>query len=415
MKFLAVLCLATVAFAYEDALRAVLKSPAATLKVYRDFKAKEHLKFDNLEDRTRFRMFRKNMAMVASFNEVFEDTANYGINMFSAMTSDEKVQYLGLNVTGHEANPEDIGFRTVSAPAKKLWTNEGAVTKVKNQGSCGSCWTFGAVGGLETRYQQVSGILRSFAEQEYLDCVYTGRDGCQGGWMSDCYDYSKSKGGRLAANSVYTYTAKDGQCYSGSKADAAISAKIMGDVPVAKSESANIEALAVGSLAMAVEVTNKFHQYRSGVMRDTSCSGRVNHAVTGVGYTENFVLVKNSWGATWGDQGFIKFARNYGNCGLFDYSSFPKLEKTGKSDSKSDAATDYRPSEDDDVGPDPNPNPDCKDKASNCADLTKYCYHPTIKDYCQKTCGECDDDNDGECPSGTIRCPDGICRHEHMC
>jgi len=308
---------------------------------------------------------------------------------------------------------------SLQAPSKKLWTNEGAVTAVKNQGRCGSCWTFGAVGGLETRYQQLSGKLRNFAEQEYLDCVYDRRDGCNGGWPDDCYDYSKKNGGRLASTKNYRYAARDGSCKGSSKPNDAVAYSIQGYQSVGSTESANIEALASGSLSVAFEVTNYFQQYQGGIIRDNTCTGRPNHAVTAVGYTSKFVLVMNSWGEKWGDKGFVKFTRGYGNCGLFKYSSYPILVSTGKSDTTpSDEATDYRPSEDDDgPNPDPKPDPDCKDVAINCKPY--YCqWNDIAEKYCRKTCNRCgDDDGDdgGECPSGTIRCPDGVCRHEHMC
>merc|ERR1719361_627053 len=400
----------------EDALREVLRSPKATLDLYNDFKLDQGLQSAGVEDRFRFRLFRKNAEFIATINEDDEGVTEYGLNMFSAMTEEEKGQYLGLNVTGHEHEDRPMftapaGF---SAPESKLWTNEGAVTAVKNQGRCGSCWTFGAVGGLESRYKVASGKLRSFAEQEYLDCVYEGkRDGCKGGWPSDCYTYSKKAGGRLAAASVYKYAGRDGTCKGSSMPDAMVSAKISGFTNVGTSESANIQALAVGSLAVAFEVTSKFQQYRGGIMRDTTCRGRANHAVTSVGYTKNFVLVKNSWGSSWGDNGFVKFARGYSNCGLFKYSSFPTLSKTGKTDTApSDKATPYRPSDDDKPDPGPKPDPDCKDRASNCKSY--HCKYDNIAEkYCRKTCNKCSDD--GKCPPGTVKCPDGVCRHEHMC
>jgi len=418
MKILIALCLVATTFAVEDALRAVLRSPKETLKLYKDFKAEGHLNFAANEDRLRFRLFRSNAELVADANE-HSDNAVFGLNFFSAMTEDEKQQYLGLNVTGHDANPVLLASPGFQAPEKKLWTNEGAVTKVKNQGRCGSCWTFGAVGGLETRYHQKSGVLRNFAEQEYLDCVYEGkRDGCNGGWPDDCYTYSKKNGGRLASTANYAYEQKDGSCKGSSKPNDAVAYSIQGYVSVGSTESANIEALASGALSVAFEVTNYFQQYQGGIIRDNTCTGRPNHAVTAVGYTSKFVLVMNSWGSGWGDKGFVKFTRNYGNCGLFKYSSYPKLVATGNSDTTpSDAATSYRPSEDD-VGPDPGPqpDPDCKDKAVNC--VPYYCqWNDIAEKYCRKTCNKCDggDDDGGDCPSGTIRCDDGVCRHEHMC
>ena len=141
-------------------------------------------------------------------------------------------------------------------------------------------------------------------------------------------------------------------CKSSSTANAAVAAKIMGSVNVPSGEAANIKALTVGSLAVAFEVTNFFQQYTSGIIKDTTCTGNPNHAVTAVGYTEKFVLVKNSWGSAWGDQGFVKFTRNYGNCGLFSYSAYPKLHLTALKDSgPADEATPYRPSKDDEMAP----------------------------------------------------------------
>jgi C1A family cysteine protease len=379
MKILLALCLVAVSLASEDALSVILKSPKATLKLYGDFKTKQNIKYVAAEDRMRFRLFKKNAEFVASSNLVFEDSADYELNFFSAMTEDEKKQWLGLNATNHLPN-DDIPVplsASLSTPSEKLWVNEGAVTEVKNQRSCGSCWTFAAVGGLETRYKVLSGRLRNFAEQEYLDCVYEGqKDGCRGGWPDNAYSYSANNGGRLAATADYSYEASDSACKASSKPNAALAYKIDGYTSAGSTEASNIAALASGSLSMAFEVTNKLHQYRSGIMRDDTCTGRINHGVTGVGYTANYVLVKNSWGAGWGDNGFVKFARNHGNC-----------DPSG---------------DDDDI-----PDPVCEDKAVNCT--REYCtYQDIANKYCRKTCGMC-------CPSGTIRCPDSVCRHEHMC
>ncbi|KAL5271989.1 hypothetical protein ACHWQZ_G000252 [Mnemiopsis leidyi] len=400
MKILLALCLVATTLAFEDVLRDVLKSPKATLQLYGDFKAKEHLNYLHSEDRMRFRLFRANAELVAASNEKGGD-AVFGLNFFSAMTEDEKQQYLGLNVTGHDENPLHVASTLPSAPSSKLWTNSGQVTAVKNQGSCGSCWTFGAVGGLETRYQQVSGKLRNFAEQEYLDCVYEGRrNGCNGGWPDHCYTYSKNNGGRLASTKDYKYAGRDGTCRGSSKPNAMIAAKIVGHTNVGRTESANIEALATGSLSVAFQ--------------DDSCTGRANHAVTAVGYTPKFILVKNSWGSSWGDKGFVKFGRGYNSrCMLFSYSSYPNLVSTGQTDKGSnDEATSYHPKDDDDnVDPDPQPDPDCKDRASNCRSF--HCKYENIaEEYCRKTCDRC---GSSDCPSGTIRCSDGVCRHEHMC
>ena len=182
MKILLTLCLVATTLAFEDDLRDALKSPKATLQLYGDFKAKEHLNYPKAEDKMRFRLFRANAELVAAANEE-GGSAEFGLNFFSAMTEDEKQQYLGLNVTELDEDPiaPSVSSSNLNIPDEKLWTNSGQVTAVRNQGSCGSCWAFSAVGGLETRYHQMSGKLRSFSVQEYLDCVGTRVNGCNGG------------------------------------------------------------------------------------------------------------------------------------------------------------------------------------------------------------------------------------------
>ena len=124
MKIFLVICLVAASLAAEDVLRGILRSPKETLQLYGDFKSQEHLKFLASEDRMRFRLFRSNAQLVAQANED-GGSAVFGLNFFSALTEDEKQQYLGLNVTGHDENPMHVASSSSSAPEKKLWTNEG--------------------------------------------------------------------------------------------------------------------------------------------------------------------------------------------------------------------------------------------------------------------------------------------------
>eukprot|EP00116_Pleurobrachia_bachei_P003702 sb/3463964/ len=375
----------TLTHAKDDGLKNILRSPTKTLELYKKFKGEQHLQFSSTEEGMRFRLFKLNAHFVASENDVEGDTAHFALNMFSTMAEAEKESYLGLNVTGHaneERAGEDLLAKRVSVPTEKLWTNEGKVTPVKNQGSCGSCWTYAAVGGLETRYASKAGVLRNFAEQEYLDCVYEGRrNGCNGGWTNDCFDYSVTHG-RLAPTSSYSYTASDGSCKGSQKSNGLVAAKITDKIYVGISESQNIEALAEGSLSMAFEVTTRFQSYDSGILSDNTCTGQANHAVTGVGYTSTYILVKNSWGGNWGHYGFVKFARGYPSaCKLFHHSSYPTLTSTGVQDSGSDAATNY-------------PEPSCENLASEemCKeydDLYNYCKDDWFwQDFCKKYCNK---------------------------
>ena len=149
-------------------------------------------------------------------------------------------------------------------------------------------------------------------------------------------------------------------------------------------------------------------------MKDTTCTGLPNHAVAAVGYTADYVLVKNSWGDQWGDQCFIKFARNHENCGLIQYSSYPKLVGTGTTDvSTSDPAASYTDTlNDESSSDDSGDNTNCVDLATNCYSwmCTDSEWTDRTKKYCQKTCSYC---SSGACASGTVRCSVGVCRHEH--
>jgi len=409
MKFAIVLVLFTASLAAaEESLEAVLSSSVKTLQAFDNLLQAEHLHYVGREKRLRLGIFKANLAMVARANADPTETATFTTNMFSTMTQAEKKNYLGLNATGHLPNTEaEPVLRVGNVPSTKMWLDK--VTEVRNQGACGSCWTYGATGGLETRYAIKSGTLRKFSEQEYLDCV-TDHDGCRGGWPANAWIWSAANGGRLASEAHYPYVAQDRQCRASQHPDDMIEYKIAGDVSVGASEEATIQAISEGSVNLAFFATDLMQAYQSGIFNDHTCPGGINHAVTGVGYTPEYVLVKNSWGVHWGDRGFIKFARGANNCNLFLYTSHARLsDPTGKEETAaSDPATDYDP------GTEPTPAPKCEDAAKGC--YTALCTLNNMQKYCAQTCDLCDDSTpDGECPAGTVRCNDGECRHEHMC
>ena len=221
--------------------------------------------------------------------------------------------------------------------------------------------------------------------------------------------------GRLAATSDYPYIGYDFSCLMlRDTADSLIAAKISDVILVGKTEDQNIAALAEGSLSMIIQATDRFMSYSSGILSDRTCSSKPNHAVTGVGYTPTYILLKNSWGTKWGDSGFVKVARGYSSaCKLFDYSSYPALAATGEQDSDPDPATSYNPkhSSDEESGTaEPCLNTIGEEMCKEYDDLYNYCQYPWfIHDYCKKYCGLCG------CPDGTILCADGGCRHEHLC
>ena len=411
MEKVILLCCFATTLALRGDLKQILKSPKATLELYNGFKSRQGFQYDShSEDRLRFGLFRKSAHFVADANLVTTDSANYNINFFSALTPEEQGAYLGLNATGRSPNPPALTSSEEEIPDSAMWVNKGAVTPIKNQGSCGSSWSFAVVGAIETRYQLLSGRLRNLAEQEFLDCVYWFNGGCKGGWMSDAYDWSIEMDGTLSATSEYPYTGKDRWCKVSNTHNALRSHRILKARSVPQGEASNVAALAHGSLAVALEVTDHFKFYESGILRDETCTGEVNHGAVAVGYTPEYILVKNSWTYVWGDGGFVKLARGHHNCGLFEYSSYPEFKETGRKDQgESDEATEYRV---EDVRPEPtlapttaeptpevstpqptpapSPRPECIDKATNC-ERDQLCQYPSLAEtWCAKHCKFCE-------------------------
>jgi len=200
---------------------------------------------------------------------------------------------------------------------------------VKNQGGCGSCWAFGTTGAVEAHWALASGTLVPLSEQQLVDCAGAfGNAGCNGGLPSQAFEYIKHVGG-IEASKDYTYTGRDGTCKFSS---AKIAAKITGEVNITEGdETALFDAITnVGPVAIAFQVVSDFQSYRSGVYDSTRCrSGPmdVNHAVLAVGYgtltSKPYWIVKNSWGTSFGIQGYFYMVRNKNMCGIATCSSYP--------------------------------------------------------------------------------------------
>jgi len=221
------------------------------------------------------------------------------------------------------------------APASIDWIARGTQPAVKNQGGCGSCWAFGAVSALEANYYILTGEKKYFAEQEYLDCAYEGvRDGCNGGWMWTCYTYNKNND-RMAEMKDMPYNAKDNTCNTGDIPNGLTKGKVTGYAMI-KGDDAKLESYAaVGVVTVAINVVSSFYGYKTGVYVCTAsdCNQSINHAVTVVGYGTHsgirFWNVRNSWGASWGDGGYIKMTRDdvaKNIINIHSYSQIPTLE-----------------------------------------------------------------------------------------
>jgi len=214
-------------------------------------------------------------------------------------------------------------------PETKDWREDGIVSPVKNQGHCGSCWTFSTTGALEAAYTQATGKPISLSEQQLVDCAGAYNNfGCNGGLPSQAFEYIKYIGG-LDTEESYPYKGVNGLCHF--KASN-VGVKVLDSVNItlgAEDELKDAVGL-VRPVSVAFEVISGFRLYKSGVYTSDHCGTTpmdVNHAVLAVGYgVENGVpywLIKNSWGADWGDEGYFKMEMGKNMCGVATCASYP--------------------------------------------------------------------------------------------
>ena len=212
------------------------------------------------------------------------------------------------------------------------WRDRGAVTPVKNQQQCGSCWAFSTTGAVEGAYYLKNGNLTSFSEQELVSCDKVDQ-GCNGGEMDDAFQWIQKQGG-LCSESDYPYhsgTGNSGSCAK--KCQPVKGSQVKSYVDVNATESELKAAVAKQPVAIAIEADGfGFQLYHSGVYTG-KCGTNLDHGVLLVGYgTDNgqdYWLVKNSWGDSWGDSGYIKIERGKsqegGQCGILLSASYPVL------------------------------------------------------------------------------------------
>lgn len=277
-------------------------------------------------------VYKTNVAKILHHNEG-NHSWTMSINKFADLTPEEfKARYTGgLRLPKRSLRRVAKGpFNTTANPTSVDWTTKGAVTPIKNQEQCGSCWAFSTTGSVEGAWFLKNGTLVSLSEQQLVDCSGPeGNQGCNGGLMDQAFQYIIDNKG-ITTEAAYPYTAADGTCQSAGKP---VAATLSGYKDVAANSEVALEtAIVQQPVSVAVEADQNVFQFYSGGVMDAACGTQLDHGVLAVGYGvdtgKEYYKVKNSWGADWGEKGFIRLGRGAkfnpaGQCGIQQMASYP--------------------------------------------------------------------------------------------
>jgi len=280
--------------------------------------------YDSVEEYAkRLGVFAENMERVAKMNAehvLINGEAVFGVTKFSDLTPEEfKATYLTYRPSNRT---RDVKDPVIEGPiANDIdWVSKGAVTPVKDQGRCGSCWAFSATAAIES-YAKLSGKygLEVLSAQQINSCDK--RDGgCNGGNTETAYEYVKGAGG-IERNSDYPYTSGGGSTGRCKFESSKIAVTISGYHSVSRGESALKNALNDGPASLCLAASS-WQSYRGGILE--RCDNQVDHCVQGTGYSgSSYWRIRNSWGTSWGESGFIRLAQGKDLCKVSDDTTYP--------------------------------------------------------------------------------------------
>jgi len=320
-----------------------------TIHVFREWSKDFSRSYKTIDEETRrYKIWYENLGRIATTNTQ-KLAYKLRLNQFADLTDDEfKLKVHGSKGACYREDHKlskvpkistKIGAKIAAAqvkanPTSVDWVTKGVVTPVKNQGDCGSCWAFSTTGSTECNTAISTGVLNSLSEQQLVDCSDAeGNEGCDGGLMDDAFEYIIKEGG-LCSETEYPYTGVDGTCKATSCGTKYNPIKSYTDVKT--DNEADLEtAVTTGCVSVAIEADQyAFQYYSSGVLTGT-CGTSLDHGVLVVGYgvdgDTDYWLVKNSWGDTWGEAGYVMICKdcdkngNAGECGIAKEPSFPVI------------------------------------------------------------------------------------------
>jgi cathepsin F len=289
--------------------------------------------YNSIEEyNTKYLIFEKNFLSVSALKSLYngsDPSFEFGISPFMDLTPEDfKAKYLTLDVNYvHKLkflNAKNVlAAKSTNAPGAWDWRQQGAVTPVKNQGYCGSCWAFSTVGNIEGQYFIKTKKLQRFSEQQLVDCDKVDR-GCNGGLMEDGFKHLNSTGGAMAEQD-YLYTATVGSCKFNKTL---VKTQVTGQRFAASRNETEIAQMLYETGPLSIALNASPLQFYSWGVIDPSiywiCDPKaLNHGVLLVGYgndgVKDYWISKNSWGPWWGEYGYFRIVKGSGACGINTY------------------------------------------------------------------------------------------------